>query len=175
MTLTKAALVIRYERTLGMTVMVGKGFYAPNDMAFGPDGRIYVLNRSIEAQGGRERHESRGVRRRGRVLRVVRNVRDRKRPVHLALRDCRRTGQQGLCRGRASEQDHHIRLGRGAHRRVGFGGRHARRAGHAVRSRDRRGGRPAGLRHLQPPGPGVHCDGEVPQGVWQGRIGGTAS
>ena len=50
MTLTKAAPVIRYERTLGMTVMVGKGFYAPNDMAFGPDGRIYVLNRSIEAR-----------------------------------------------------------------------------------------------------------------------------
>ena len=52
MTLTKPAQVIRYERTLGMTVMVGKGFYCPNDMSFGPDGRIYVLNRSIEARAG---------------------------------------------------------------------------------------------------------------------------
>ena len=52
MTLAKAAPVIRYERTLGMTVMVGKGFYAPNDMAFGPDERIYVLNRSIETRAG---------------------------------------------------------------------------------------------------------------------------
>ena len=50
MTLTKPAQVIRYERTLGMTVMVGKGFYCPNDLSFGADGRIYVLNRSIEAR-----------------------------------------------------------------------------------------------------------------------------
>ena len=41
MTLTKPAMkgqVIRYERTLGMTVMVGKmGFYCPNDLSFGAD------------------------------------------------------------------------------------------------------------------------------------------
>ena len=50
MTLTQPTQVIRYERTLGMTVMIGKGFYAPNDMSFAPNGRIYVLNRSIEAR-----------------------------------------------------------------------------------------------------------------------------
>ena len=50
MTLTKSQQVIRYERTLGMTVMVGKGFYCPNDLSFGADGRIYVVNRSIEAR-----------------------------------------------------------------------------------------------------------------------------
>lgn len=44
---------IKYERTLGMTVMEGKGFYCPNDMAFGPDDRIYVLNRSTEAISGK--------------------------------------------------------------------------------------------------------------------------
>lgn len=48
MTTTTSDQVIRYERTLGMTVMVGKGFYAPNDMCFAPNGRIYVLNRSID-------------------------------------------------------------------------------------------------------------------------------
>ncbi len=52
MTLARPAEMIRYERTLGMTVMVGKGFYCPNDMSFGADGRVYVLNRSIEARGG---------------------------------------------------------------------------------------------------------------------------
>ena len=52
MTLATASHVVRYERTLGMTVMEGKGFYCPNDMSFGPDGRIYVLNRSIEIRAG---------------------------------------------------------------------------------------------------------------------------
>lgn len=52
MTVVRAEQIIRYERTLGMTVMVGKGFYCPNDMAFSPNGRMYVLNRSIEARGG---------------------------------------------------------------------------------------------------------------------------
>ena len=52
MTLTKPAQTIRYERTLGMSVMEGKGFYCPNDMSFGADGRIYVLNRSIESRAG---------------------------------------------------------------------------------------------------------------------------
>ena len=50
-TTTVTSDVIRYERTLGMTVMTGKGFYAPNDLSCGPNGRIYVLNRSIEAFG----------------------------------------------------------------------------------------------------------------------------
>lgn len=49
--MTTSKGVIKYERTFGMTVMVGKGFYAPNDMSFGPNGRMYVLNRSIELRG----------------------------------------------------------------------------------------------------------------------------
>ena len=49
MTTATASQAIKYERTLGMTVMVGKGFYCPNDLSFAPNGRIYVLNRSIEA------------------------------------------------------------------------------------------------------------------------------
>ena len=40
-----------YERTLGMSVMEGKGFYYPNDAAVSSDGKIYVLNRSLEARG----------------------------------------------------------------------------------------------------------------------------
>ena len=42
---------ITYQRTIGMSVMEGKGFYYPADSAFGPDGRIYVLNRSLELAG----------------------------------------------------------------------------------------------------------------------------
>ena len=49
--MTTTREVIKYERTFGMTVMVGKGFYAPNDMSFGPNGKMYVLNRSIEFMG----------------------------------------------------------------------------------------------------------------------------
>ena len=40
-----------YERTLGMSVMEGKGFYYPNDAAVSSNGKIYVLNRSLEARG----------------------------------------------------------------------------------------------------------------------------
>ena len=40
-----------YERTLGMSVMEGKGFYYPNDATVSSDGKIYVLNRSLEARG----------------------------------------------------------------------------------------------------------------------------
>ena len=42
---------ITYQRTIGMSVMEGKGFYYPADSAFGPEGRIYVLNRSLELAG----------------------------------------------------------------------------------------------------------------------------
>ncbi|MBH74680.1 MAG: hypothetical protein CL896_02670 [Dehalococcoidia bacterium] len=44
--------ILKYQRTLGMTVMEGKGFYAPNDMSLAPNGRIYVLNRSIDIARG---------------------------------------------------------------------------------------------------------------------------
>ena len=40
-----------YERTLGMSVMEGKGFYYPNDAVVSSNGKIYVLNRSLEARG----------------------------------------------------------------------------------------------------------------------------
>tara|TARA_B100000686_G_scaffold352891_1_gene456398 strand:- start:223 stop:1269 length:1047 start_codon:yes stop_codon:yes gene_type:complete len=45
---------LNYQRTIGMTTMDlgGKGFYYPNDTAITPDGKIYVLNRSLEAGGG---------------------------------------------------------------------------------------------------------------------------
>ena len=46
---TQRALI--YERTLGMSVMEGKGFYYPNDAVMASNGRIYVLNRSLEARG----------------------------------------------------------------------------------------------------------------------------
>ena len=39
---------ITYRRTLGMSVMEGKGFYYPNDTAFSKNGKTYVLNRSLE-------------------------------------------------------------------------------------------------------------------------------
>ena len=32
-----------YERTLGMSVMEGKGFYYPNDAVVASNGKIYVL------------------------------------------------------------------------------------------------------------------------------------
>ena len=44
--------ILKYQRTLGMTVMEGKGFYAPNDMSLAPNGQIYVVNRSIDIARG---------------------------------------------------------------------------------------------------------------------------
>ena len=37
-----------YDRTLGMTVMEGKGFYYPVDTIAGSDDRLYVISRSKE-------------------------------------------------------------------------------------------------------------------------------
>jgi len=39
---------MHYVRTVGMTTMQGRGFYFPVDSAMASDGRIYVLNRSLE-------------------------------------------------------------------------------------------------------------------------------
>ena len=39
---------LAYDRTIGFTAMVGRGFYYPTDSAAGDDGRLYVLNRSLE-------------------------------------------------------------------------------------------------------------------------------
>ena len=44
--------IFNYQRTIGMTTMEGKGFYYPSDMVFSPNGKMYVLNRSIEGRGG---------------------------------------------------------------------------------------------------------------------------
>lgn len=39
---------LRYDRTVGMTTMRGRGFYYPWDSAIGPNGRIYTVSRSFE-------------------------------------------------------------------------------------------------------------------------------
>ena len=39
---------MHYVRTVCMTTMQGRGFYFPVDSAMANDGRIYVLNRSLE-------------------------------------------------------------------------------------------------------------------------------
>ena len=54
MVVSDSNVILNYQRTIGMTTMDlgGKGFYYPNDSAFTSDGKIYVLNRSLEAGGG---------------------------------------------------------------------------------------------------------------------------
>ena len=52
MVVSEPDTTLTYQRTIGMTVMEGKGFYYPNDAVFTRDGKIYVLNRSLEAGGG---------------------------------------------------------------------------------------------------------------------------
>ena len=39
---------MRYSLTLGITTMEGRGFYYPTDTAVGHEGRLYVVNRSLE-------------------------------------------------------------------------------------------------------------------------------
>ena len=39
---------LKYDRTMGMTVMEGRGFYYPVDTAIGRDDRMYVISRSKE-------------------------------------------------------------------------------------------------------------------------------
>ena len=46
--MTQATEFLQYDRTMGMTVMEGKGFYYPVDTAIGPDDRMYVISRSRE-------------------------------------------------------------------------------------------------------------------------------
>ena len=40
---------LEYLRTVGMTTMEGRGFYYPTDTAIGPNGRMYVTNKSLES------------------------------------------------------------------------------------------------------------------------------
>ena len=42
----KAAGFLRYDRTIGLLVMTGRGFQYPTDMAIGKNGRLYVTNRT---------------------------------------------------------------------------------------------------------------------------------
>ncbi len=39
---------LEYATTLGMTTMEGRGFYYPTDASIGSNGRIYVVNRSVD-------------------------------------------------------------------------------------------------------------------------------
>ena len=39
---------LEYVMTLGITTMEGRGFYYPVDTAIGQDGRLYVVNRSLD-------------------------------------------------------------------------------------------------------------------------------
>ena len=46
---------LRYDRTIGLATMEGRGFFFPSDTAVGKDGRIFTVNRGIDI-------DSRGVR-----------------------------------------------------------------------------------------------------------------
>ena len=49
MTTTTTTKLLRYDRTLGLSVMEGRGFYYPADTVVGDNGRLYVVNRSLES------------------------------------------------------------------------------------------------------------------------------
>ena len=46
---TTTTQLLTYDRTLGMSVMEGRGFYYPADTVTGDNGRLYVVNRSLES------------------------------------------------------------------------------------------------------------------------------
>ena len=48
MTTTSEHTFLEYVDTIGLSTMEGRGFYYPSDTAVGSDGRLYVVNRSIE-------------------------------------------------------------------------------------------------------------------------------
>ena len=48
MTTAQRSNFLEYDRTMGMTVMEGRGFYYPVDTAVGQDDRLYVISRSKE-------------------------------------------------------------------------------------------------------------------------------
>ena len=54
MTVTRTSVVpvLKYDRTIGLLVMTGRGFQYPADVAFGRDGRIYVANRTTGSGPG---------------------------------------------------------------------------------------------------------------------------
>ena len=49
MTTTTKTDLLTYDRTLGLSVMEGRGFYYPADTVIGDNGRLYVVNRSLES------------------------------------------------------------------------------------------------------------------------------
>ena len=49
MTTTTKTERLRYECTLGLSAMEGRGFYYPTDTVIGDNGRLYVVNRSLES------------------------------------------------------------------------------------------------------------------------------
>ena len=50
--LSEQTQFLRYNRTVGMTTMRGRGFYYPMDSAMAADGRIYAVSRSSERTTG---------------------------------------------------------------------------------------------------------------------------
>ena len=46
---TTTTELLRYECTLGLSAMEGRGFYYPTDTVIGDNGRLYVVNRSLES------------------------------------------------------------------------------------------------------------------------------
>ena len=53
MTTAQKTELLRYECTLGLSTMEGRGFYYPTDTVIGDNGRLYVVNRSLESVGPR--------------------------------------------------------------------------------------------------------------------------
>ena len=48
MTIITTTQLLRYECTLGLSVMEGRGFYYPTDTVIGDNSRLYVVNRSVD-------------------------------------------------------------------------------------------------------------------------------
>ena len=46
--MTTTTQLLSYECTLGLSAMQGRGFYYPTDTVIGDNGRLYVVNRSVE-------------------------------------------------------------------------------------------------------------------------------
>ena len=49
MTTIQKTDLLRYDFTLGLSAMEGRGFYYPTDTVIGDNGRLYVVNRSLES------------------------------------------------------------------------------------------------------------------------------
>jgi hypothetical protein len=57
MTIAQRTKFLEYDRSLGMTVMEGKGFYYPVDTVVGREDRLYVISRTkILSRGATSYH-----------------------------------------------------------------------------------------------------------------------